>query len=567
MSVRTRPRLLTPILLVPLLLAGAIPSLTAKAQSATSSYESPTYGYEVNWDAEIWTPDEDAVLVAAGPAAIDQILLLHTGGGTLHVVAGQYGYPDAEACVSEEADLLSKEPGVDDYEPLLQNDGAAMAGVEGGIAFGGFQLSYTPTTGEPVGLANFIECRLLPDGAALIFTLIATPNLFEQQMAEAGAVNASLQFAQTDSAATPESETETATVTVDEAWFAAQVNTATAGASDVGPVSGELVQTIGRTALFITDADAGSFYLRARFQNPDAAVDAPWDVGVSFREQSSGEHYRLVFDSAGGWYLSLGVETDLQSGTLTTLATGSGAMNSLELVVVGEVGAFRLNGELVGPLDLSALAGPGQIAIGTAFFAMNTSEGAVTRYRDLQIWPLSAATPATEPAPEEAPAAEPTPEETPEPTPEATTVPTVTAIPEPPPAPSPIAAPTEATDVPTAMPAATVSADQVVIRLLPVNQSGVEGLAILYPEGDRTTVALTMLGASVEEVGAIHAGTCDAFEPLPSYALAIFDEAGRGSSTINVELSALRNAGLVVLLHQSTAEFGNVVACGEIPPE
>lgn len=565
MSVRMRPGLLASILLAPLLLAGTIWSLAGRAQSATSSYESPTYGYEVSWDTEIWTAEEEGVLVAAGPAAVDQILLLHAGGGTLHVTAGHYGYPDAATCVREEADLLSREPGVADYEPLIQNDGAAMSGAEGGIAYGGFQLSYTPTDGEPVGLANFIECRLLPDGAALIFTLITTQRQFEQQMAEAGAVNASLKLAQTDSDATPAAETETAPVAVDEAWFEAWVSATTAGASVVGPESGELAQTVGRTALVVTEADADSFYLRVRFQNPEGAAGAPWDIGVSFREQESGEHYRLVFDSAGGWYLSLGVESDVQSGTLAALATGPGAINSLELVVAGEVGAFRLNGELVGPLDLSALDGPGQIAIGTAFYAMNTTEGAVTPYRDLQIWTLDTAAAAT-PAPTETQAAEPTPAETPELTPEETTVPSVTPVAGSELTPSPTAAPVEPTEAPAAVPAATVSADQVVIRLLPVNESGVEGLAILYPEGGRTTVALTMLGASVEEVGAIHVGTCDAFEPLPVYALAIFDEAGRGSSTINVELSELRGAGLVILLHQSTAQFGTVVACGEIPP-
>ena len=551
MSGRMGPRLLTSFLLVPVMLAGVIPSVAGRAQSTTSSYTSPTYGYEVSWDAEVWTPEDDAVLIAAGPAATDQLLLLHAGGGTLHVVAGQYGYPDAETCVSEEAELLSREPGVADYEPLTQDDGVAMSGVEGEIAYGGFQLRYTPASGESIDLNNFIECRLLPDGVSLIFTLITTPDQFEQHMAAAGAVNASLRLVPSEGAVTATPETEATTATVDEAWFAARVGEATAGASAVGPASGELVQTIGRTALLVTEADAESFYLRVRFQNPAGTADAPKapsDFGVSFREQSTGEHYRLVFDSSGNWFLSLGVETDVQSGTLTALATGAGAMNSLELVAAGDVGAFRLNGVLVGPLDLSALSAPGQIAIGTAFFAMNTTEGAVTRYRDLQIWSLDTETP----APTEAPATESAPEETPiEPSLNDRSTPTVAATPE----------------APAAAPAATVSPDQVVIRLLPVGQSGVEGLAILYPEGDRTTVALTMLGASVDEVGAIHAGTCDAFDPLPSYALAIFDEAGRGSSTINVDLSELRRAGLVVLLHRSTAEFGTVVSCGEIPPE
>lgn len=555
----------------PLIAAVAFLALVANgapvaAQPTSASYESPTYGFEVSWDAEVWTPDDRAALVAAGPEAVDQIRLMHTAGATLHVVAGRYGYADAEACVAAESDFLASESGVTEYGPVILDDGQEMIGSEDGIAFGGFGLRFTPETGEPIEMTNFIECRMLPDSdAALLFILITTPESFEQHMVAAGAVNASLQLAQPDDAvavASPVAETPVVempvaeTPAIDDAWFDEQVATATASDSLFGPSNGQLVQTPGQTALADTGVDAANFFLRARIQVPTDPADTAWDFGVAFREQSSGDHYRLVFDASSGWYLSLGVESDVQTGTVAALATEPGAVNTLELVVAGETGAFRLNGELVGPLDLSALTDPGMISLGTAFFAVNTTADQPVTYRDLQLWPLAVVAPegaTPEPAIATGTAEPETPVATEEPQPVPTATPEVTAT-------------EESSPAATAAPEATAAtpAEQVVVRLSPVDETGVEGLAVLYPVEGSTTVALRMLGATGDQIGAIHSGTCAAYEPLPAYALAGFDEAGRSSSPISLSFDEVGSEPLAIVLHASAAEFGTVMACGEI---
>ncbi len=544
----TRPLLAASTLLA--VLVGALPAMAA--QETATSYQSPTYGYGIRWDTEVWTADEDAVLVADGPAAVDQVRLVKTDGGSLHVVGAEHGYADAASCVDAEADLLGAAAGVSAVVPLVQNDGQALAGEVDGIAYAGFQLTYMPETGAALDLMHFIECRLLPgSNASLVFALATTPDQFERDMAAAGAVNETLAFplAQTATPAAAPDRGATANL-VDDAWFADQVAAATADASVAGPFDGELVQATGRSTLFVPGVEIEHFYLRVRFQNPSDAIDAPWDFGVTFRENAAGEHYRLVFDSFGGWYLTIGIDEDVQTGSVASLQSGADGVNSLELVVAGDTGAFRLNGELVGPLDLAAITGAGQISIGTAFFAANTVDGAVTSYRDLQIWPLAAppALPASIPTP--TPRADDPDDATPEPAVEAETPPTV-------------AAPTvEPTPAPTAAAATEL---QIVVRLAPVNDSGVEGLAVIYPDGEQTTIALRILGASVDEVGAIHTGTCSSIEPLPDYALAIFDATGSSSSTINIQPSDLQSGLFVVVLHESTATFGTIVACGAIP--
>ncbi len=546
----TRPLFAASTLLA--VLFGALPALAA--QESATSYQSPTYGYGIRWDTDVWSMDEEAVLVADGPAVVDQVRLVKSSGGALHVVGAALGYADAVSCIDAEADLLGAAAGVSSVVPLVQNDGQALAGEVDGIAYAGFQLTYTPETGAALDLMHFIECRLLPgSNASLVFALATTPDQFERDMAAAGAVNETLAFplAQT---ATPAAglDSEATANQVDDAWFTDQVAAATAAASVAGPLDGELVQATGRSTLFVPGVNNEHFYLRVRFQNPSDAIDAPWDFGVTFREDPAGEHYRLVFDSFGGWYLTVGIDEDVQTGSVASLQSGAGGVNSLELVVAGETGAFRLNGELVGPLDLAAIPGAGQIAIGTAFFAANTVEGAITSYRDLQIWPLAA--PPTPPAsiPTPTPRADDPAAATPEPAVEADTPPTLAA-----PTVEPAAEPT-----PTFVAA---TEQQVVVRLAPVNDSGVEGLAVIYPDGEQTTIALRILGASVDEVGAIHTGTCSSIEPLPDYALAIFDPTGSSSSTINIQPSELQSGQFVVVLHESTAAFGTIVACGAIP--
>lgn len=150
---------------------------------------------------------------------------------------------------------------------------------------------------------------------------------------------------------------------------------------------------------FAQDMAAASAVIASlQFQNPTEAGDAPWDIGVEFREQSSGERYQLKAESSSIWRISIGIEERLQTGTVGSIDTAPDASNTLELVVTGDVGAIRVNGgPVVGPLDLSTLPGPGIVSIGAAFFAENTVEGAVTSYRDVQLWRLPGARPVATP--------------------------------------------------------------------------------------------------------------------------------------------------------------------------
>ena len=418
---RAWPRPLFVLMIVLLPLVAATPST---AQDTTSSYESPTYGYQLTWDANRWIIDHGAALIDSDVVSLDRLRLQSVDGAILYVDAGQFGYADAADCLSVESAQLAGAPQRSEFRPFVPADGGELAGERAGGAFAAFEFVVTPDNGDPFDEVAYVECRPLPGSeATLVVVFYTRPDTFEQDMVEVEAVIDSLRLPSDHTAATPAPEAMT---TVDEAWFATQVTAATAAPSVTGPAAGILVQTAERVSFAVAAANEENFYLRVRFQNPSDTDDAPWDVGVDFREQSSGDRYRLIIESSSVWGLSLVDTTRIHTGTLASLEPAAGATNTLELIVAGDVGAFRLNGgELIGPLDLAALTEPGRIRIGAAFFTGNTVEGAVTRYRDLQVWTLPSEVPTPAPTPTPTPTPTPMPTATPTPTPSPTATPAI----------------------------------------------------------------------------------------------------------------------------------------------
>lgn len=96
---------------------------------------------------------------------------------------------------------------------------------------------------------------------------------------------------------------------------------------------------------------------------------------------------------------------------------------------------------------------------------------------------------------------------------------------------------------------------------------GMRGSAVLTDEGDGVSVAIDLDGIGV--VGGhpahLHLGTCDGFDPLPSYPLADVDAAGLSLTKLeDVTIDALLAEPFVVNVHESAAAITTVVACGNL---
>jgi hypothetical protein len=185
-------------------------------------------------------------------------------------------------------------------------------------------------------------------------------------------------------------------VSLDETTFADLLEAARHAPPLAGPQAGTLTQVTGTAALAPAGVDVADFAARVRWANPKSAF---WDVGVAFRDQPDGRHYRLTFDQTGGWSFGIGLEPKLASGGAPTMVLGSGAVNTLEVLAVGERAAFSINGTFVALLDVSAIGDAGDVWFGSGFSAGNVTAGTEVRFRDLVVWDPVLTPAASEPLP------------------------------------------------------------------------------------------------------------------------------------------------------------------------
>jgi hypothetical protein len=104
------------------------------------------------------------------------------------------------------------------------------------------------------------------------------------------------------------------------------------------------------------------------------------------------------------------------------------------------------------------------------------------------------------------------------------------------------------------------AAAQVVIE--PVGTEGVSGLAIMSPAASGTSIQILVSGAPAETFAVIHAGTCDAIDPLP---VALLDDVSRTSQVTVTNPFAMLTDGRHVLALHAGLDLTTAVGCGAIP--
>ncbi|MCC6791413.1 MAG: hypothetical protein IT336_07010 [Thermomicrobiales bacterium] len=167
-----------------------------------------------------------------------------------------------------------------------------------------------------------------------------------------------------------------------------------------GPEEGGLEHQADQLTYLPAELDIENFILHVEFINPYDAEDGGWDIGVIFRLGEEEPHARLIVLSNGSWQIGPGTEAPFESGEVPNLNTGDGDTNVLDLVVIGDVGYFGVNGDFVAELDLSEFDHSGDVAVATAFFEDNFDEGAETGVEDFLVWELDDVTPPDEPTEE-----------------------------------------------------------------------------------------------------------------------------------------------------------------------
>ncbi|MDF2757487.1 MAG: hypothetical protein K0S99_118, partial [Thermomicrobiales bacterium] len=106
--------------------------------------------------------------------------------------------------------------------------------------------------------------------------------------------------------------------------------------------------------------------------------------------------------------------------------------------------------------------------------------------------------------------------------------------------------------------------EEIALRLFERDDSGIDALAVLSGDVGQTTVAVAARGATGGEVVVVHDGTCDNASLLPAFLLNDLDASGRSETTIEASLADLAGAPHSIAIHRGTADYGDVVACGDI---
>ncbi len=96
------------------------------------------------------------------------------------------------------------------------------------------------------------------------------------------------------------------------------------------------------------------------------------------------------------------------------------------------------------------------------------------------------------------------------------------------------------------------------------NASGELGTVTLIPLGDKTRVEVAIAHApdGVAQPIHIHNGPCATLDPKPLYPLTTVVD-GRSVTLVSVPIAKLLATPLAVNVHQSAAEAGKYVACGD----
>ncbi len=183
------------------------------------------------------------------------------------------------------------------------------------------------------------------------------------------------------------------TPSVDRAALMAPINQlrsqATQNPPVFGPTAGGISQVIGGSLdSKYAGVDLENFVARITFVNPDETAPARWDIGIGFRQDASGRHWRTIVRSDGTWSLAIAAEFPRATGVVPTIDLNPGATNTLELLVSNAVAYLVVNDEYTAMMDVSAWVEAGDIWAGSGFFLDYATPGVITNYTDFTIWSL-----------------------------------------------------------------------------------------------------------------------------------------------------------------------------------
>ncbi|HEV2108800.1 MAG TPA: hypothetical protein VGR16_11100 [Thermomicrobiales bacterium] len=208
---------LVALLVLGLIVTGIRP---VQAQVSGDSYTDREYGWELRWDGDVWT-------VIDNP---EYELVLWNEDESYIFFQNRDDWGDPEECLDGRVDEVTAEEGVDDVEPLEDEDGDPIGETSNDRAFAAYSLTYTNPDAEnarPIARVNAFDCRVLvPDEAVLAITHITSSDAYDDDAELVDDLRSDLDIPEADEptvtpedepTATPEEADESAATPEDEA--------------------------------------------------------------------------------------------------------------------------------------------------------------------------------------------------------------------------------------------------------------------------------------------------------------------------------------------------------------
>jgi predicted metalloprotease len=139
-----------------------------------NSYTSPSFGYSITWDNDWAVSDE------LNEDEYNKLVLTNDVASVYF--EGVADTADIETCLDTVASSLENEDGVSNVEIAEDSDGP-IGGTEENRAWAIYTLSYTTEEGEEFEFAEYIDCRAVTPGEALlVITMLVSIDDLESQI-------------------------------------------------------------------------------------------------------------------------------------------------------------------------------------------------------------------------------------------------------------------------------------------------------------------------------------------------------------------------------------------------
>lgn len=155
-----------------------LPEVDGDSGTGTATYESPNYGYVLNYDEETWT-----VLFEDGDPSdpYDEIYLYNNVSIVGLTADPDYELSELSNCVDDYVQGMQQQDGNSNIAPLSDPDAARSTDD---AVWATFTYVYTGDTGEASDWVRYIECRATDDDLTLVITQDVPANDFDDEVGD-----------------------------------------------------------------------------------------------------------------------------------------------------------------------------------------------------------------------------------------------------------------------------------------------------------------------------------------------------------------------------------------------